>query len=93
MAELKLKSYRFRAEREDDWLRLERLLAKVEKRSVKALTDDELLAIRWHMSGYDDAARAYSGGMAQGAAFGRYPLAVATAIADMYVTYFMDKKL
>ena len=44
MAELKLKSYRFRAEREDDWLRLERLLAKVEKRSVKALTDDELLA-------------------------------------------------
>ena len=49
------------------------------------LTDDELLAIRWHMSGYDDAARSYSGGQAQAAAFDRCKLAVAVAVADMYV--------
>ncbi len=52
------------------------------------LTDDEAMAIRWHMSGYDDAARGYVGGMAQAAAFDRYPLAPALAIADMYATYF-----
>ncbi|EJL23006.1 putative membrane protein [Caulobacter sp. AP07] len=45
MAELHLKSYRFRAEREDDWRRLETLLAKVGKGSAKALSDEELLAM------------------------------------------------
>jgi uncharacterized membrane protein SpoIIM required for sporulation len=45
MAPLQLKSYRFRAEREDDWRRLENLLAKVGKGSAKALSDDELLAL------------------------------------------------
>ena len=45
MAELQLKSYRFRAEREDDWKRLERLLTKVGKGSAKALSDEELLVL------------------------------------------------
>jgi len=45
MAELHLKSYRFRAEREDDWRRLETLLAKVGKGSARALSDEELLAM------------------------------------------------
>jgi len=45
MAELRLKSVRFRAEREADWGRLERLLAKAEGRSASALTDEELLAM------------------------------------------------
>jgi len=45
MAELRLKSSRFRAEREADWSRLEALLARVEKRSASALTDDELIAM------------------------------------------------
>lgn len=45
MAELHLKSYRFRAEREDDWRRLETLLTKVGKGSPKALSDEELLAL------------------------------------------------
>lgn len=54
------------------------------------LTDDEAAAIRWHMSGYDDAARSYAGGRAQSAAYEKYPLAVAAAIADMYATYFVD---
>src|SRR5580698_11099856 len=43
--ELRLKSFRFRAEREADWLRLEAILRKAEGRSAAALTDEELLAM------------------------------------------------
>jgi uncharacterized membrane protein SpoIIM required for sporulation len=45
MKDLQLKSRRFRAEREGDWRRLESLLARVEGRSAKRLSDEELLAI------------------------------------------------
>src|SRR5271156_1385851 len=45
MAELRLKSFRFRAEREADWRRLETLLNKAEGRSAAALSDEELLAM------------------------------------------------
>ena len=55
-----------------------------------ALTDEEAVAIRWHMSGYDDAARSYIGGVTQSRAFQKYPLAPGLAIADMYATYFAD---
>ncbi len=54
------------------------------------LTEAEALAIRWHMGGFDDAARSYVGGMTQAQAFRKYPLAVALAIADMYVAYLLD---
>lgn len=40
-----LRSERFRTRREDDWRELERLLNKVEKQSVRALSDDELIAL------------------------------------------------
>jgi uncharacterized membrane protein SpoIIM required for sporulation len=42
---LVLKSSRFRAEREADWRRLETLLERAEKRSARALSDDDLLAM------------------------------------------------
>ncbi len=45
MAELKLKSQRFRQEREGDWRRLESLMDRVEKGSPASLTDEELLAV------------------------------------------------
>ena len=45
MAELQLKSWRFRAEREADWRRLEVLLAKTEAGSSAKLKRDELLEI------------------------------------------------
>jgi len=45
MAELRLKSSRFRAEREADWLKLEKLLTRAETRSASALSDDELIAL------------------------------------------------
>lgn len=40
-----LKSTRFRAEREDDWRRLDRIVRKAETRSISALSDEELLAM------------------------------------------------
>lgn len=43
MAELQLKSHRFRAEREADWRRLEVLLTRAERRGPERLTRDELL--------------------------------------------------
>jgi uncharacterized membrane protein SpoIIM required for sporulation len=43
MAELQLKSHRFRAEREADWRRLESLLARVEKGGARKLKRDELV--------------------------------------------------
>lgn len=36
---------RFRAEREADWLRLEQIVNRVERRSVKALSDEDLFAL------------------------------------------------
>jgi uncharacterized membrane protein SpoIIM required for sporulation len=36
---------RFRAEREADWLRLEQIVDRVERRSVKALSDEDLFAL------------------------------------------------
>jgi len=43
MAELQLKSHRFRAEREADWRRLESLLSRVEKGGARTLSRDELV--------------------------------------------------
>jgi uncharacterized membrane protein SpoIIM required for sporulation len=43
MAELQLKSHRFRAEREADWRRLETLLSRVEKGGAPKLNRDELV--------------------------------------------------
>ena len=43
MAELQLKSHRFREEREADWRRLETLLAKAEKGGAAKLRRNELL--------------------------------------------------
>lgn len=42
--DLRLKSQRFRQEREADWRRLERLIGKVEKGSIADLSDEDLLA-------------------------------------------------
>lgn len=54
------------------------------------LTDEEALAIRWHMGGYDDAARAFAGGKAQSNAYDQAILAPALNIADMYVSRILQ---
>src|SRR5262252_6519568 len=45
MQELTLKSQRFRKEREAEWKKLEDLLARAERSSASALTDDEVIAL------------------------------------------------
>ncbi|QUD86193.1 stage II sporulation protein M [Phenylobacterium montanum] len=45
MAELRLKSSRFRAEREADWKRLENLLNRAEGGAARVLSDEDLIAI------------------------------------------------
>ena len=49
------------------------------------LTDDEALAIRWHMGGFDDSARQYAGSKALALTYDKCKLAVALSIADLYV--------
>src|SRR5262252_4107811 len=45
MQELTLKSQRFRKEREAEWKKLEDLLARAERSSASALSDDEIIAL------------------------------------------------
>lgn len=45
MAELHLKSHRFRLEREGDWRRLETLLERLEGGSIRRLSDEEIIAL------------------------------------------------
>ncbi len=45
MAELQLKSHRFRTEREASWRRLESLMGKAQQRAANRLTDEELLEV------------------------------------------------
>ncbi len=49
---------------------------------------DEAIAIRWHMGGFDDAAR--GGSFAINGAFEKYPLLVKLHIADIEATYLME---
>lgn len=51
---------------------------------------DEAIAIRWHMGGFDDAAR--GGSFAINGAFEKYPLAVKLHIADIEATYLIENK-
>ena len=51
------------------------------------LNVEESLAIRWHMGGFDDAAKGYD----LSAAFRQFPNAMLLHIADMKATYLLDK--
>jgi hypothetical protein len=55
------------------------------------LTDEEAIAIRWHMGGYDDAVHSYIGSRTQSSAYKMYPLAAALNIADMYVSHILNQ--
>lgn len=48
----------------------------------------EAMAIRWHMGGFDEAAR--SGSFAVSAAYDRYPLAVKLHLSDLEATYLRE---
>lgn len=53
-----------------------------------SLTVDEMMAIRWHMGGFDDSARGYAGMQCLSNAMKTYPLVVALHMADMATCYF-----
>lgn len=53
------------------------------------LKPEEAMAIRWHMGGFDDAAR--GGCKAISEAYDRYPLAVKLHMADLAATYLLEK--
>ena len=48
----------------------------------------EAMAIRWHMGGFDEAAR--GGSFAISAAYDKYPLAVKLHLADLEATYLRE---
>lgn len=51
------------------------------------LTQDEIMAIRWHMMGFDDSARGYGGSLALREAANRYPLITLLHIVDLSACY------
>ena len=53
------------------------------------LKTSEAMAIRWHMGGFDEAARGGSFAISQ--AYDRYPLAVKLHLADLESTYLREK--
>ena len=53
------------------------------------LKTSEAVAIRWHMGGFDDAARA--GNFAISLAYDKYPIAVKQHLADLEATYLREK--
>lgn len=55
-----------------------------------SLTAEEMLAIRWHMGGFDGAASS-TGGRSLSLAMNQYPLVAALHMADLAACYF-DKK-
>ena len=57
------------------------------ERFVK-LKPEEAVAIRWHMGGFDDSARA---GFSISQAFEKYPLAVKLHLSDLESTYLLEK--
>ncbi len=54
------------------------------------LKTEEAMAIRWHMGGFDDSARAGSFSIAN--AFGKFPLAVKLHLADLEATYLVENR-
>lgn len=54
------------------------------------LTDEEALAIRWHMGGFDDTVK--GGSYSLGKAFSQSLLALELHLADMRATYILENK-
>ena len=53
------------------------------------LKTSEAMAIRWHMGGFDETAKA--GGFSISVAFEKYPIAVKLHLADLEATYLREK--
>ena len=53
------------------------------------LTEEETMAIRWHMGAFDEAVK---GGFNLSQVFERYPLALELHIADLRASYLVEKR-
>ena len=53
------------------------------------LMEEEAVAIRWHMGGFDETARA--GGFTISHAYEQYPLAVLLHLSDLEATYLAEQ--
>lgn len=53
------------------------------------LTEEEMLAIRWHMGAFDEAVK---GGFNLSQVYQKYPLALELHIADLRATYLVEKR-
>jgi len=60
--------------------------------SLTTLTADEIYAIRWHMGGFDDAAKSYAGSMQLSAAMSKCPLLVLLHMADLSASYLIGEE-
>lgn len=58
-----------------------------------SLTMEELMAIRWHMAGFDDAAKHYAGGLSLNNAMNKYPLISALHMADLAAVNLKKKEI
>jgi hypothetical protein len=56
------------------------------------LTDEEIMAIRWHMGAYDDVKQSYGGNLALTNASEKYPITVLTHIADLSASFLEVRK-
>lgn len=59
------------------------------QRFVK-LTNEEIMAIRWHMGGFDSSANSYEGGLALRKAAETYPLVMLLHMADLASVYLQE---
>lgn len=53
------------------------------------LTEQEIMAIRWHMGAFDEAVK---GGFNLSQVYEKYPLALELHIADLRATYLLEKR-
>lgn len=56
-----------------------------------SLTDEEMMAINWHMGGFDDRNKGYAGNQQLGAAMNKYYLVTALHMADLGATFFANR--
>lgn len=58
-----------------------------------SLSIEEVMAIRWHMGGFDDAGRQYAGGLALNGAMEKYPIITLLHMADLAAVSFEEAPL
>ena len=78
----------FRRSMQEELLEINRRSAYAVSGRTK-LTDEEIMAINWHMGGFDARARTDSHSLSD--AWAKYPLAVMVHLADMEDTWLAGK--